>query len=170
VREYRLEPLRLRLFYVMAAVAGVIGIVLGLFFLLVVGSLGLDLVGLVIVALPLMFLGGIALAIVLAARAVRLELTASGIRLHLPGTEMTADWEDVESIAPMPWGPLSGEALKLRRPARVRRAWWFMLLADPDYESSIPLSPFATPFAGSPLEADLRTRLPPLFSSQAPGA
>ena len=162
MRVYRMEPLRLRLFYAIAAVVGGIGIALGLFFFWAVASLGLEAVGLIIAVAPIVILGGIALAIVAAARSTRLELSEAGVTLHLPGTEMGADWTDVESVSRVSWGPLSGEGLKLRRPARVTRSWWFSLFADPGYSSAIPLSPFALPLAGSRLEAELRGRLPAL--------
>jgi hypothetical protein len=170
MREYPLEPLRLRLFYAIAGVSAVIGLVLAAFFLWAVGTLGLDLLGLVIVALPVVLFGGIALAIVRSASAIRLELTDSGVTLHLPGARMSADWNDVQRIAPALWGPLSGDALRLTRPARADRAWWFAMFFNTYDERAIPLSPFALPLAGSRLEADLRSRLPELFDRDVSGS
>jgi hypothetical protein len=169
-RHYPLEPLRLRVFYVIAAVSAIIGLLLAAFFFWVVAGLGLDVIGLILVAAPLVVFGGIALMIVLAARSIRLELSEAGVTLQLPGGRMAAGWDDVESIARVAWRPLTGDALKLRRPARVSRAWWFTLFASPEYESAIPLSAFALPLAGSRLEADLRSRLPDLFARQMPGS
>jgi hypothetical protein len=170
-RHYPLEPLRLRVFYVIAAVSAIIGLLLAAFFFWVVADLGLDVIGLILVASPLVVFGGIALMIVLAARSIRLELSEAGVTLQLPGARMTAAWDDVESVGPAIWGPLTGrEALKLRQPARVDQAWLFTLFAGPEYQSAIPLGPFAVPLAGSRLEADLRSRLPDLFARQMPGS
>ena len=163
MRQYRLEPLRLRLFYTIAAVVAIIGLVLTAFFAWVVGTHGFDVIGLIVIAAPLILCGAIALSIGAAARAVRLKLTDAGITLYLPGARLSTTWDNVESISVAPWGPLTGEALRLRNPAQVR-GWWFSVLADPGYASAIPLSPFALPLAGSRLEADLRSRLPQLFT------
>lgn len=163
MRTFHIEPLRLRLFYVVAGVVAIIGLALGAFSFWVVAGIGLDVIGLIVAMAPIVILGGIAIAIVIAAQSTRLELSETGITLHLPGSQMAAGWDDVESLAPVAWGPLSGDALTLRRPASVHRAWWFLLFADPHYASAIPLSPFALPLKGSRLEADLRLRLPHLF-------
>jgi hypothetical protein len=167
-RLYRVEPLRLRLFYAIAAVSATIGLLLALFFFWVVADLGLDLIGLIVVALPILLFGGIALAIALAARSIRLELSEGGVTLHLVGSQMATGWDDIESIGRVAWGPLSGDAPQLRRPVRVNRAWWFPLFAGSEYEFAIPLSPFALPLSGSRLEADLRSRIPEIFERQPP--
>ena len=164
MRSYRLEETRLKLFYLVAGVMAVLGIVLGGLFFWLVAQLGLDLVGVIIAALPLVILGGLALAIVYYSTSIRLELSEQGVALRLPGGFVEADWDDVARIVPAAWGPLTGEALELRRPARTQWAWWLSLVARPD-SSSIPIGAFALPLRGSRLEADLRSRAPHLFES-----
>lgn len=165
-RLYAIEPLRLRLFYAVAAVSATIGLLLALVFFWLVAGLGLDFIGLIVVALPILLFGGIGLTIALAARSIRLELSEGGVTLHLVGSQLMTGWHDIESIGRVAWGPLSGDALRLRRPARVNGAWWLSLFAGPKYESAIPLSPFALPLAGSRLEVDLRGRVPEVFERQ----
>jgi hypothetical protein len=165
MRSYRLEETRLRLFYLVAVVTGAFGVVLGALFFWLVSQLGLDVIGLAIAVLPVVLLGGLALAIVYYARSIRLELTDQGVAMRLPGAAVEADWADVERIGPAAWGPLTGDALILRRPARTRWAWWLALLGGPFDESAIPIGPFALPLRGSRLEADLRGRMPALFES-----
>jgi hypothetical protein len=164
VRSYGLEETRLKLFYLVAGVMAVFGIVLGALFFWLAAQLGLDLAGVVIAALPLVVLGGLALAIVYCTRSIRLELSEQGVALRLPGGFVEADWDDVARIAPAAWGPLTGEALGLRSPARAQWAWWLGLVTRPD-SSSIPIGAFALPLRGSRLEADLRNRVPHLFES-----
>ena len=164
-RTYRLEALRRNLLLVAAAVIAGLGVLyaaLGGFLLSgIAGDLGsLDWL---IIGLPTAFLLGVGLIIALAARTIRLELTQTQVELHLPGGRLATEWFNVEAIAPVAWGPLTGEALILREPARIRRPIWWRVLGNPAMERSIPLSAFALPLRGSRLEADLKLVLPDLY-------
>jgi hypothetical protein len=164
-RTYYLEDLRRNLLLVGATIIAGLGVAYAAFGLFLLGRTpaGLGPIDWLIIGVPTAFLLGVGLMIALAARSIRLELSQEGIELHLPGGLLAAEWGDVAAIALAPWGPLSGEALVLRRPARFRRPIWWPILGDPEMERSIPLSAFALPLHGSRLEADLRSRLPELF-------
>ncbi len=161
---YHTEELRRNLFLVAGLVVAGIGVVWPVIGFLVLGELTLDILDIVVVGLPSAFFLGLGFFVANAGRTIRLELSAAAIVLHLPaGGRLSADWDDVAELGAAPWGPLSGQALILRRPARMHKPFWYLLLGSPEMERAIPLSPFALPLRGSRLEADLRSRLPQLF-------
>jgi hypothetical protein len=163
-RTYPLEELRRRLFLLIAAIVTLAGVMMAGVSAWLIGADGYDVLDLIVITLPASLMVAFAAGIVRATQRVRLELSESGIRLVVPGATIEADWADVGSVGPAFWGPLTGEALRLRRRARLRRSWWFALVEDPTWSDAIPLAPFALPVRGSRLEADIRARLPALFA------
>ncbi|HUG47848.1 MAG TPA: hypothetical protein VMP67_05490 [Candidatus Limnocylindria bacterium] len=162
-RVYPLESLYRKVFLAVGGVLAAFGLVWPLICLAVLGGFSFDVIELAIVGLPTAGFLLVGLLVASTGRMTRLELRAEGLVLHLPGGRLEAGWEDVGSIAPAPWGPFSGQALVLTRPARGRRPWWFRFVGSELMDQTIPLSPFALPLRGSRLEGDLRGRLPHLF-------
>jgi len=158
-----MEPLRRRLFVFVGAVLAGFGVLWPVISLAVLGELSLDILDVIVVGIPAALFLGLGFLVASAGRSIRLELSETGVVLRLPGGSVEAEWDDVHAVGPAPWGPLTGQALILRRPARGRRPWWLALLGSPVVDRAIPLSPFALPLHGSRLEADLRSRLPDLF-------
>jgi len=162
-RVYPLESVYQKVFLAVGAVLAAFGLMWVLICFAVLGGFSFDVIELVIVGLPTAGFLLVGLLLAAAGRLIRLELRAEGLLLHLPGGRLEAGWADVGGITPAPWGPLTGQALVLSRPARGRRPWWFRFVGNEAMERSIPLSPFALPLRGSRLEGDLRARLPELF-------
>jgi hypothetical protein len=163
-RTYHMEELRRNLFLVVGVVLAAFGVLWPVVGFLVLGDLTLDILDIVVVGLPSAFFLGLGRFVANAGRTIRLELSQEAIVLHLPaGGRLSADWDDVAELGPAPWGPLTGQALILRRPGRLKKPLWYLLLGSPEMERAITLSPFALPLRGSRLEADLRSRLPHLF-------
>ncbi len=162
-RTYRMEPVRQRLFILAGLVLAGMALIWPVLGFVVLWRLELDVLDVFVVGIPTAFFLGVGLLVAGAGRSIRLELAENGIVLRVPGGSVEARWEDVDAVGLAAWGPLSGQALILRRAARVRRPWWALPVGLPWMERAIPLSPFALPLRGSRLEADLKSRLPDLF-------
>lgn len=123
-----------------------------------------DLVGGVLLLASALLLFVAAVALARATRRIRLIVSDDQLTCARLLSTVAVRWDDLEGLSAGGNGIYRGIGVRLRRPGVVAGLRLQHRLGLGAAGSILPLEPFATPFEGSALEADLRLRCPRLFS------